>query len=307
MPSVGASGILGVALETTSGTYLAPTVFIPFDSESLKWTQENVERRPIRNSPALLGIIKGPGYVEGDITFDCTPDLIIYFLYAARMSIVKTGTAPYTYTCTPTAVAVPTKTMSITIKRGSETSGYVGCVISKLNLKIEDGALKATVSVVGTGEATQTAPTVTWPTSVPFGADSYTWQVGGATVFDTDTWEFEIDDSAEAQKRISNTLNAQFIAFAENKCTTKVERDFETRAEFDQFKAATSKALSMAASTGANNSITVVTPVSFVNSYEYNLGGQGDLLRASIEYVNAINAAGNNYTITIITTTNITP
>ena len=64
MPSVGASGILGIALEASPGTYLAPTKFIPFDSESIKWTQENTERRPIRNSPALLGMIRGDGHVE---------------------------------------------------------------------------------------------------------------------------------------------------------------------------------------------------------------------------------------------------
>ena len=62
----------------------------------------------------------------------------------------------------------------------------------------------------------------------------------------------------------------------------------------------------MTASTGANNSVAVLTPVSFINSYEYNLGGQGDLLRASVEYAHAVNAAGNNYTITLNTITNIT-
>ncbi len=307
MPSVGAAGILGVALEAVSGTYLAPTTFIPFDSESMKWTQENVERRPIRNSPALLGMIKGPGHVEGDITFDCTPDLLIYFLYAARMSVVKTGAGPYNYVCTPTAVAVPTKTMSVTIKRGSEVSGYAGCVVSKLNLKIEDGAFKATVSLLGVSEATQTNPTPTWPTSTVFGAGFYTWEIPtGTPVTDTDKWEFEVDDSAEAQNRITNSIAAQFIAFKENKCSSKVERDFETRAEFDQFKNVTSKSLTMTASTGANNSVAVLTPVSFINSYEYNLGGQGDLLRASVEYAHAVNAAGNNYTITLNTITNIT-
>lgn len=306
MPSVGASGILGIALETVAGTYLAPTVYIPFDSESLKWAQENKERRPIRNSPALLGMIKGPGHVEGDITFDCTPDLLIYFLYAARMSIVKTGAGPYQYVCTPTAVAVPTKTMSITIKRGSETSGYNGCVVSKIGLSIEDGAFKCTVSILGIGEATKTAPTPTWPTSTVFGAGMYEWEIPtGTQVYDTDKWEFEIDDSAEAQNRISNTISAQFVSYGENKCTTKVERDFETRAEFDEFKNVTSKSLTMTATQGTN-SIAVLTPVSFLNSYEYNLGGQGDLLRASVEYAHAVNAAGNNYTITVNTTTNIT-
>jgi len=308
MPSVGASGILGIALESVSGTYLAPTKFVPFDSESIKWTQTNVERRPIRNSPALLGMIRGDGYVEGDITFDATSDILPYFLMAARMAVVKTGgAAPYTYTANPTALAIPAKTMSITIKRGTETSGYVGCVVSKIVLKVEDGAFKCTVSIIGLSEATQTGPTATWPTSTVFGAGTYSWQIPtGTQVFDTDKWEFEIDDSGEAQNRIKSTIGAQFIAFGENKASTKVERDFETRAELDIYKAVTSRSLTMTASNGASDSIDILTPVSFVNSYEYNLGGQGDLVRAAIEYAHAVNAAGNNYTITVITAENIT-
>ena len=308
MPSVGASGILGIALEASPGTYLAPTKFVPFDSESMKWTQENTERRPIRNSPALLGMIRGDGHVEGDITFDCTSDILPYFLMAARMAVAKTGTTPtYTYTANPTAVAVPANTMSITIKRGNETSGYNGCVVSKITFSIDNGAFKCTVSILGMAENTQTNPTPVWPTSTVFGSGTYTWEIPtGTQVFDTDKWEFEIDDSGEAQNRIKNSLGAQFIAFGENKCTTKVDRDFETRAEFDQFKNVTSKSLSMKASNGANDSITVLTPVTFINSYEYNLGGQGDLLRASIEYAHAVNAAGNNYTITVVTSENIT-
>jgi hypothetical protein len=303
MVALGASGIMGIALEETSGTYTAPVKFVPFDSESLKWSQENVERRPIRNTPSLVGMIRGDGHIEGDITFDVTVDILIWFLAASRCTYTKTGTAPsLTYKFTPVPVAVPTKTMSITIKRGNETSGYTGCVVGGFTLSVDDsGAFKMTVTIVGNAESTQTAPTAVWPTTLPFGAGMYRLEIPTATqVFDTDKYEFVVEDNAEAQNRLKNTLGAQFVKFGENSTSVKVERDFETRAELDQYKALTAKSLTFQAIQGTD-SVKIETGVSYIESYEYGLSSVGDLIRASVEYKCAINAAGNSFELTVVT------
>lgn len=303
MVALGASGIMGIALEETSGTYTAPVKFVPFDSESLKWSQENVERRPIRNTPSLVGMIRGDGHIEGDITFDVTVDILIWFLAASRCTYTKTGTAPsLTYKFTPVPVAVPTKTMSITIKRGNETSGYTGCVVGGFTLSVDDsGAFKMTVTIVGNAEAPQTAPTAVWPTTLPFGAGMYRLEIPTATqVFDTDKYEFVVEDNAEAQNRLKNTLGAQFVKFGENNTSVKVERDFETRAELDQYKALTAKSLTFQAIQGTD-SVKIETGVSYIESYEYGLSSVGDLIRASVEYKCAINAAGNSFELTVVT------
>ena len=303
MVALGASGIMGIALEETSGTYTAPVKFVPFDSESLKWSQENVERRPIRNTPSLVGMIRGDGHIEGDITFDVTVDILIWFLAASRCTYTKTGTAPsLTYKFTPVPVAVPTKTMSITIKRGNETSGYTGCVVGGFTLSVDDsGAFKMTVTIVGNAEAPQTAPTAVWPTTLPFGAGMYRLEIPTATqVFDTDKYEFVVEDNAEAQNRLKNTLGAQFVKFGENSTSVKVERDFETRAELDQYKALTAKSLTFQAIQGTD-SVKIETGVSYIESYEYGLSSVGDLIRASVEYKCAINAAGNSFELTVVT------
>lgn len=302
--AIGASGILGIAPEAVSGTYLAPTKFFPFESESLKWTQDNRERTGIRNTPGLLGMIRGDGHVEGEITFDATVDVVAWFLLASRCTYTKTGTAPtITYVFTPAPNAVPAKTLSITVKRGSETSGYVGCVVSSFTLSLDGGALKFTVSIVGTSEATQTAPTATWPTTVPFGAGMYSLQIPTATqVFDTDKYEFSVEDNGEAQSRIKNTLGAQFIKFGESRAIIKAERDFESRAELDQYKALTAKSITLeaTAATGTDK-LTILTPVAVIDSYEYGLSSVGDLIRASVEYKCVIDATGAAYKITVIT------
>lgn len=304
MPAIGASGIMGIAPETIPGTYVAPTKWIPFDSESLSWTQENTERRPIRNTPALVGMIRGNGHVEGEISLDVTVDVLVWFLLASRCTYTKTGTAPtFSYKFVPSPVAVPIKTLSITVKRGNEVSGYTGCVVGGFTLSVDaSGAFKASINIIGNAEESKAAAlTPTWPTSLPFGAGMYKVEIPTATqVFDTDTYEFSVEDNAEAQNRLNTTLGAQFVKFGENNTTVKVERDFETRAEFDQYKALTSKSITFEATRGTDK-VTILTPVSFINSYEYGLSSVGDLVRASVEYLCAINAAGNPFELTVVT------
>ena len=119
MPGTGAGGLLGVALETVAGTYLAPTDFVPIKSESIHYMQETVWRRPIRQTASIYGSSDGNARVEGDISMEAYEDIVAVFLHAARTTVAKTGTASpgFTYTFKGTALAVPTKTMSITVVR----------------------------------------------------------------------------------------------------------------------------------------------------------------------------------------------
>lgn len=306
---IGAGGILGVAIEAVAGTYVAPTKYIPFNSESLKYNINPVERRPIRNSAGLIGVVPGNATVEGDIEFDVSADILLYFLAASRCTYVKTGTTPnFNYVFTPQSNALPAKTMSITIKRGDETFGYTGCVVGGFTLAIDsDGKLTCTANIFGRNEATQTAPTAVWPTTPIISAGMYSLQIPTATqVFDADTYEFSSEDNAVANGRIRNTPGASFVNFGESNATVKVERDFDTRAEYDAYKAGTSKSITLEATQTTNNKITILTPVAIANTYEVNIGGQGDLIRASVEYASVVGAGGFHYQITIVTSENLT-
>lgn len=310
MPSIGAAAVLGVALETTSGTYVAPTKFVPFNDESLNYQQDTVWRRPIRNASGVVGAISGNAHTEGDISMEALSDVIPWFMAATRCSSTKTGTAPYTYVYTPTAAAVPTKTMSITIKRGAEVFGYTGCVVTGFTFTIDDsGLLQFNVSIVGSDEASAAALTaITWPTTTPFGAGQYSIQIPTATqVFDTDSFEFQVNDNAEPQYRLNNVKRgAQFVKFGESEATLSVDRDFETRAEYDAYKALTSQSITLEASKGANEKITLLMPAIVKDSYEIKIGGQGDLIRASVKYQATMDATGKHYQLTVITNENVT-
>jgi len=270
-----------------SGTYRAPSKFVPILNESLANTENTVFRRPIRESADVIGAVAGNELAEGDIEMEALEDCIPWFLAAGRMTCTKTGSAPnYVYTYVPTAQAVPTRTVSITVKRSDQIFGYTGCVISSIKFGIQDGMLTFAVHVIARSEASQAAPTSSWATTAPFGAGTYSIEIPtGTAVTDTDTFEWTVEDNGEAQFRLKNTgRGADFVKFGERDVTATYSRDFITRADYDLFKSVTSESITMTASKGTNNQVTLLSPVTVKESYEVGLSGQGDLNRAQISY-----------------------
>jgi hypothetical protein len=305
----GAGGLLGVALETVSGTYLAPTKFVPINSETLHVVEDTQWRRPIRESADIIGAVAGNEHAEGDLEMESLEDCIVYFLLAARANVVKTGTTPnFTYTFTPSSIAIPTRTLSITIKRSDQVFGYTGCIVGSFKFGINNGLLTFGASIIARDEAAQSSPTATWPTSTPFGAGTYEVEIPtGTPVIDTDTFEWTREDNGEPQFRLKNSgRGAQFNKFGEGETSFTMSRDFLTRADYDLFKAIAAQSISITASKGANNEISILTPVTFKETYEVGLSGQGDLLMASVGYRASIDATGKSYEIALKTQEDIT-
>lgn len=308
-PGIGAAGIMGIALETVSGTYVAPTKYVPFMSESLTSTQATIWRRPIRQSADIIGAVPGNFNVEGDLQIEAMEDIVPYFLHAGRHTTNKSGTTPdFQYVFTPSPAAIPTKTLSITVVRNGIVFGFVGCVVSSFTFTVEDGIMMMNMSVLGQDEAVQSAPTPTWPTTVPFGAGQYSVEIPTASpVLDTDAFEFSVENNAEAQFRLKSTgRGAQFIKYGERSATINFERDFESRTDFDAFKALTSQSITVNASKTATRSIALLSPTTIKDTYEVQNSGQGDLVRAAISYNCVIDVTGKSYEITVKTSEDIT-
>lgn len=294
----------------TPGTYAAPVKFFPFNSESINLMEDTVWRRPIRQSADIIGAVAGNFHPEGDLSLESLEDVVLWFLWASRTSIVRTGANPnWIYTITPTAAAVPNKTLSLTLVRNGIVFGYTGICLSSFTFGIDNGLLTFQTSVQGRDETVQSLPTPTWPTTTPFGAGMYTIEVPtGSAVLDTDTFEFTVEDNAEAQFRLKSTgRGAQFIKYGERNSTMSLERDFESRTDYDLFKAVTAQSITLTATKTVNNVITMLAPVAIKDTYEVGLSGQGDLVRASIAYQNVIDGTGKSWQIIIKTQETIIP
>ncbi len=292
---------------TNYGSYTAPTKFFPIMNESLKFDQATVWRRPIRQSVDVLGGVAGNVHVNGDIEMECLEDVLPYFMLATRATATKTGAgADKVYLFDPDPNATPKMSLSLTVVRNGIVFGYAGCVVSQFSFKPNDGLLMSNVSIIGSDESVQTLPTPTYPTTVPFGAGQYEVNIAGTQMFDTDTFEFTVNDNAEPQFRLKNTgRGAQFVKFGERETKITMERDFFNRTEFDAFKTLTQELIYLKASKSATNYVKVTAPVSVKNTYELGLSGQGDLVRAAIEYMNVVNSSGNSYLVEVGTQENI--
>lgn len=309
---IGATGSLGVAFETTANTYTAPIKWLSLLSESLKYTQDTIWRRVMRGTADVVSATPGNVHTAGDLQVEATPDTSAWLMYATRATVVKTGAGPYVYNITGTHGAQGTtgRTLSMTIVRNGVVFGYTGCVVSSYNYTIDNGGLVLNASIIGSDEAVQSAPTVTYPTNTPFGAGMYNIQIPTATqVFDSDTFTFTVNDNADPQYRLRNTgRGAQFIKFGERDVTLAIARDFQNRTDYDAFKALTAQTITLKAIKDASNEIDFLMPVSQVEAYDISgLSGEGDLIRAAITYRGLYDATTTApYKVTITTVENIT-
>jgi hypothetical protein len=309
---IGASGELGLALETVSGTYVAPTKFLPFMSESLAYAQDTVFRRPIKGVPDVVGAVHGNASVAGDVESEVLLDCLIYLLRAARTSVVKTdtlGDAPYTYVFKPTAAAVPSKTLSLTVVRNGVVFGYSGMVVGSFEIRVDGGILMVRLSFQGQNEETQSDPAASYSTETPFGAGMYDIQIPALTsVVNLDGFTFSDDDSATPQYRLRNDRRSpSFITFGERSVGLSTNLDFESKADYDAFKALTAQNIVFEAADGASKILTIDVPAFIKDTYEVGLSGQGDLVQAAVNYVGQYDSGtAKSYEISITTDEDMT-
>ena len=306
---IGASGSVGIAFETLAApdTYVAPTKFIPIENETLKFDQNIIDRRPIQAVADAIDSKRGDGAVSGDIMFAAYHDVLPYFLYAGRTTVAKTGAGPWTYDCDGAHGATATYTLSITVVRNGVVFGYTGCVVSSFSFSMVDSVLMCTVSIVGQNEAVQSAPTESYySTGNEYSAGDYSVEFDDTAVGGVDNMEITIEDNAEAQFRLIGDQGSDLVVFGERTVSVSLDKDFENRTEYDLFKAATAQKVELIADDGTH-SIAFEIAVAIIGTWEANLSGQGDLVRATINYDGKWGAARNSsYNITVVTDEDIT-
>ncbi len=326
-PGLGGGGSVGLAFETTMGTYVAPTIFVPVLSESIEYTEEKYLSEQIRQQSIHTEAKPSYYHVEGDIEMEVDPELIVYFLYASRHVITKTGAAtPWTYTFAPSSAGTAStgagtttpKTLSITIVRNGEVFGYTGCTVGgyEFSIDTDSGILMATLNIMGLSEAVASDPTEAWVAPKLYGADAHTLKLdtagtapGFAAAADVNHngITFSVNFNAEAQNRIRNDRSASYISYGITEGTISAEIDFLTRADYDNFKATNKRAIRVSSLTGgatlaaATHGFEMQANNYFFNSYSIPLEGMGDLVAADTEGRMLGIAGGDAYKLTVKT------
>ena len=312
-----AQGFIGIAFETTWGTWVAPTRFFPIKSESLTYQQDTQKRRLIRGIADNSGHVAGFSYVSGDIEMELLEDVLPYFLHVSRNTVVKSGTGPWTYTCTPAhwgaqdQLPATKKGMSIAVVKNGITFGYVGCVVSGITISQDGGIPTMKISVVGKNEATQTLPVYSGiSTDAPFNTGQYAIEVPTASaVLDCENFEFSVNDSAEPQHRLSTDLTPQWIKWGQREVMLQMERDFNTRTEWDAFKALTSSSVTVKMTKSASASVAIKLANAVRDSHEIDgLSDQGSATKQRMTWEGDYDTAtSKSYEIIVVSNvTNIT-
>lgn len=85
---------LGMAIETTAGTYLAPTFSVPFTKASYETIQDPLRDESVRNNDSVLqGLYAGPSHSTWDVETHLYPDIVGYFLRFIGPDVVTAATS----------------------------------------------------------------------------------------------------------------------------------------------------------------------------------------------------------------------
>ena len=335
MPAgLGGSGYLAFTFEVAVGTYLPPTtagtVFMPILSESLHYVEDKYYSEQIRQQTIDSDVKSGYYHIEGDVVMEADANFLPYLLYCSRHSITKTGAAdPWTYDFVPSqagststaASGAVQRTASLSVIRNGLGFGYGGCTVNTMEWVIENGVLRVTFGVVGVNEQQPGGlGTPTWSAPELFGADAHSVYVAasgvsptfGAASTDFNGFTAKMNYNAEAQNRIVANRGASYVSFGKTEAGYTTELDFVSRTEYDNFKAATTRAVRLesvrptgtfAAST---EGVQITYNRSAYDSYDIGLGGIGDLIMAQTTGHALGIAGGNPYQITVKGAVNIT-
>lgn len=321
MPAgLGGGGSVGIALESTMGTYVAPTVFTPILSETLKYTESKYYSEQIRQQTIVSDVKSGYYHVEGDVVMEADPNFLPYWLHCSRHNIAF-ASGVFTYTpssagsASTAASGTVARTASITIVRNGIVFGYSGCAVTGYEWTIEDGVLRVTFNVLGLSEAVQTDPTEAWVAPNLFGADAHRIYLAASAVTPTfgaiDTgfngFTFRANHNGEAQNRIQAQRSASYISFGITEAEIESELDFLSRTDYDNMVANTTRAIKMESTNGGATFALATTAVRLqanrvsYDAYDIGLAGMGDLIMAGFTGRQIGIAGGDAYKIDIKT------
>ena len=326
-PGIGATGFVGLAFETTKGTYVAPYVHIPVLSESLKYTEDKYYSQQLRQEVVDAEVKPGYYHIAGDIEMEVDPHYIPYFLYASRHVIAKAGGGPYTYDFTPTTSGssstdsgtTTAKTLSILCVRNGVGFGYTGCVVSQFSFTIDGGVLKVTMSILGEAEAEQTPSSPSWLAAELFGADSHSVYVAASGV--SPSWAaaadgfngftFMVNHNAEAQNRIKPQRSASYIKYGKTDIEIDSELDFLDRADYDKFVTSQTAAFKLESTvgggsySGATAGILLQANRCAYDTYDINVGSIDAIIMGGFKGHGLVQVGGDPYIIQVKTPTNV--
>jgi hypothetical protein len=170
----GINKVCQIGRETVYGTIVPATQNLNYLSESVTLNVDKAVEDTLLASKAVNGFDITGYTVSGDINLILKPENAgMIFAWAlgkeATVTLKPTTTGVYTHSLTGVLTTETLPSASITVDRGAAIKGYAGCQVDKLSISAKaKETLKATVSVKGQTEATDTIISLTNPSLASF-------------------------------------------------------------------------------------------------------------------------------------------
>lgn len=216
---------VGIAKETTKGTAVAPTSFIPVAVGKLK-PVDVID--PLFDTGLRGSMAKNYNYVQGRVrsTFDfggpVFPDTFPWAVSGLLGSVATTGaSAPFTHTvslknaATTAADAQPTA-FTLTDFYAASVRAFSGCQVHDVSLTFSaEGLLEYDAKATGWQSATASTPTPTFSTITPTPVWQATVTIGGTTITNAVEGSLNMSRPVKPIYGINNTQNPFAIFVAE--------------------------------------------------------------------------------------------
>jgi len=243
---------IGLAKETTKGTPVTPTVFIPVIANSVK---PQDKYGPLYDEGLRGSLVKNYNYIQGraNSTFDFSgaafADTILYPIAGVLGEDVVTGSAPYVHTvsvknsATAAADAQPSA-FTITDFYAANVRAYAGMQFSDFSLKFNaDGLLEYDAKATGFVSATASTPTPSFSTILPTPVWYGTVSVGGTQISNSTVGNIDIKRPVTPIFGIANTQNPYQVFVGATEVTGKITFLMENDTQLTNYLTNTQPAL----------------------------------------------------------------
>jgi len=265
-PSV--KSYLGVALETTKGTAVAATNFVPITLNTFKPVDVIA---PLYDTGIRGSMVENYNYVQGrrnstvDFGGPVFADTVGFWIAGVLGDVTTTGsTAPYTH-----AIALKNavggsgdaqpKSLTITDFYSEGTRYYPGVQITDFGLTFNaDGMLEYAVKAMGFPSTTTSAPTPSFSTVLPTQVWTGTVTISGTTVGSVRTGTLDLSRKAEAIWGVSNTQAPYQVFLGSLTTKGKVTFVMDSETQLTNYINNTQPALTFNFSTGTGATATQV-------------------------------------------------
>jgi hypothetical protein len=284
---------VGIGKETTRGTAVDPTRFIPVapDAEleyKLNLIEDETVRGIFEKFPPKAGRKEGTGTISGiEVTSDNLGELLNSLL--GSVTTTHPGTTAYQHSFKrATGITMPSYTISI--HRGINAKQYPLSVIKSVAFSQDaDNKLKANATVLYKTEQDYASPaTPTWVDPTPFMFYQNTFKIDGNQVMTIKNWSLTIDNGSAGLHLLNNSQDIyDIVSHAKLLVTGSFTGLFEDEIQRNKFLSNTSASLDIISEgaeieTGYKHTLEFIIPEIHYTAYPFtNVDG---MLGANVSF-----------------------